>query len=107
LTPEAAREKVGFEIPMPMPIAALRDPASETLIVARDARAAAAARDEGVGHAVTGLGDHLQAEARHPGAIHAALERAQLFFWTSAGAVFFTSRFGGKIIADHIDWRAS
>lgn len=30
LTTEAAREKVGFEIPMLMPIAALRDPANET-----------------------------------------------------------------------------
>jgi hypothetical protein len=30
LTTEAAREKVCFQIPMPMPIAALRDPATET-----------------------------------------------------------------------------
>jgi glycerate 2-kinase len=71
-TTEAAREKVSFEILMPMPIAALRDPANETppadslglagcetLIVARarDALAAAAARAESLG------------------AIHAALAR--------------------------------
>jgi glycerate 2-kinase len=70
---------------MPMPIAALRDPANETpladslglagcetLIVARDALAAAA-RAESLGYAVTGLGDQLQAEARHLGAIHAGI----------------------------------
>jgi glycerate 2-kinase len=65
LTTKAAREKVSFEIPMPMLIAALRDPANETphadslglagretLIIARarDALAAAAARAEGLGH---------------------------------------------------------
>ena len=75
---------------MPMPIAALRDRANETppadslglagcetLIVARarDALAAAAARAESLGYAVTGLGDQLQTEARHLGAIHAALAR--------------------------------
>ena len=63
-----------------MPIAALRDPANETqpadslglagcetLIVARarDALAAAVARAESLGYAVTGLGDQRQAEARH------------------------------------------
>lgn len=30
LTTGAARERVGFEIPMPMSIAALRDPANDT-----------------------------------------------------------------------------
>lgn len=123
-----------------MPIAALRDPANETLIVARarDALAAAAARAESLGYAVTGLGDQRQAEARHLGAIHAALARRLAADGsrraiisggeaTVTGAVFFTSRFGDKMlrsqviiwggalagsviagfIADHMGWRAS
>ncbi|MFN2473504.1 MAG: glycerate kinase [Sphingomicrobium sp.] len=70
--------------------AALDDPANETpapdslglaggevqvIARARDALAAAGALAAERGYAVTGLGDQLQAEARHLGASHAALAR--------------------------------
>jgi hydroxypyruvate reductase len=50
---------------------------AETLVIAtaRDALAAASRKAEAMGYVVTGLGDHLQAEARHLGAGHAALAR--------------------------------
>lgn len=82
-------ERYGIEA-APAVLAALKDPANETppadslglaggetLIIARarDALAAAATRAEALGYAVTGLGDQIQAEARHLGASHAALSR--------------------------------
>jgi hydroxypyruvate reductase len=45
------------------------------IALARDALAAARRLAEGQGYKVTDLGDHLQAEARHLGAGHAALAR--------------------------------
>lgn len=69
---------------------ALQDPANETppadtlglaggqihvIAKARDALSASAATAEQFGYKVTDLGDHLQAEARHLGAGHAALAR--------------------------------
>jgi glycerate 2-kinase len=91
-TLEMAREIVaryGIEVP-PSVTAALADPANETppadslglagaetmvIARARDALAAAGRRAEALGYVVTGLGDQLQAEARHLGASHAALAR--------------------------------
>ncbi|RIA45510.1 glycerate 2-kinase [Hephaestia caeni] len=87
-----AREIVAryaFDIPSNV-IAALDDPANETppydalglaggtvrvIAVARDALNAARRLAEGRGYKVMDLGDHLQAEARHLGAGHAALAR--------------------------------
>ena len=89
---EMAREIVsryGVEAP-PSVTAALADEANETpsadslglaggetLVIGRgrDALAAASARAVALGYVVTGLGDQLQAEARHLGASHAALAR--------------------------------
>ncbi|MET3666083.1 glycerate kinase [Caulobacter sp. 1776] len=91
-TLEMAREilhRYGVAAP-PSVTAALDDPSNETpvsdslglagaetLIIARarDALAAAAKRAEAMGFVVSGLGDQLQAEARHLGASHAALAR--------------------------------
>lgn len=76
--------------PSPQVAAALADPAnetpaadslglagSETLVIARarDALAAAARLAQANGYQVTDIGDHIQAEARHLGAAHAALSR--------------------------------
>ncbi|MDB5456135.1 MAG: glycerate kinase [Caulobacter sp.] len=91
-TLDMAREIVGrYAIALPGSVAAaLADPANETpagdslglagaetLIIARarDALAAASQRAQALGYVVTGLGDQLQAEARHLGASHAALAR--------------------------------
>jgi len=91
-TLEMAREIVGrYGIALPTSVtAALADPANETpsgdslglagaetkvIARARDALAAASRRAEALGYLVTGLGDQLQAEARHLGAGHAALAR--------------------------------
>jgi hydroxypyruvate reductase len=91
-TLEMAREilaRYGVE-PPPGVAAALADPdnetppadslglaGAETLVIAtaRDALSAASRKAEAMGYVVTGLGDHLQAEARHLGAGHAALAR--------------------------------
>lgn len=91
-TLEMAREilqRYGVNVPASI-TAALGDPANETpvsdslglagaetLIIARarDALAAATKRAEALGYVVSGLGDQLQAEARHLGASHAALAR--------------------------------
>jgi hydroxypyruvate reductase len=87
-----AREIVDrYRIDLPAAVAAaLMDPANETpspdslglagaettvIARARDALAAASRRAEESGYVVTGLGDQLQAEARHLGAGHAALAR--------------------------------
>jgi hydroxypyruvate reductase len=89
---EMAREIVDrYGIHLPASVAAaLSDPANETpsgdslglagaettvIARARDALAAASRRAEQMGYVVTGLGDQLQAEARHLGASHAALAR--------------------------------
>ncbi|HET6970073.1 MAG TPA: DUF4147 domain-containing protein, partial [Phenylobacterium sp.] len=89
---EMAREIVDrYRIDLPAAVAtALADPANETpaadslglagaettvIARARDALAAASRRAEEKGYVVTGLGDQLQAEARHLGAGHAALAR--------------------------------
>ena len=91
-TLQAAREIVaryGIEAP-PNVVAALADTANETpppdalglagssvrvIALARDALMAASGVAERAGYKVTNLGDHLQAEARHLGAGHAALAR--------------------------------
>jgi len=91
-TLETAQQIVAsYGVDLPASVAtALADPAnetpsadslglagSETVIIARarDALAAASRRAEQLGYVVTGLGDQLQAEARHLGAAHAALAR--------------------------------
>jgi len=91
-TLEMAREILQrYKVAVPEGVAAaLEDPANETpsgdslglagaetLIIARarDALAAASKRAEELGFVVSGLGDQLQAEARHLGASHAALAR--------------------------------
>ncbi|HWK35461.1 glycerate kinase [Sphingomonas sp.] len=91
-TLEIAREiiaRYGIDVPANV-AAALADSANETppsdamglaggtvrvIAVARDALNAARRLAEGEGYKVTDLGDHLQAEARHLGAGHAALAR--------------------------------
>jgi hydroxypyruvate reductase len=89
---EMAREIVSrYCVDVPASVAtALADPSNETppadslglaggetLVIgrARDALGAASRRAAALGYAVTGLGDQLQAEARHLGASHAALAR--------------------------------
>jgi glycerate 2-kinase len=91
-TLETAREIVArYNIDLPASVTtALNDPASETppadalglaggdvrvIALARDALSAARRLAEEQGYKVTDLGDHLQAEARHLGAGHAALAK--------------------------------
>jgi hydroxypyruvate reductase len=91
-TLEDAREIIArYGIAVPASVtAALADPANETppsdalglagstvrvIAIARDALNAARRFAEAKGYKVMDLGDHLQAEARHLGAAHAALAR--------------------------------
>jgi glycerate 2-kinase len=75
--PDSVRAALGDPANETPPADSLGLAGAETVVIARarDALAAAAARAEALGYVVTGLGDQLQAEARHLGASHAALAR--------------------------------